>query len=300
MVQSKHNDDKEFKKEKSLDIKTIQKNGDFNSDIKNWKEIHIVYEDNHIIAAVKLPGILSQADETADPDMLCLIKQYIKAKYQKPGEVYLGLVHRLDRPVGGIMVFARTSKAAGRLSEQIRSRQFYKTYHTVIHGKPEVMQGRLEHLVVKNSKSNMVQVLPCPYNNDTEESEDRLYEKNRAVLEYQILQYREEENISLAAVNLITGRPHQIRAQFAFIGHPIIGDRKYGVKRNVLKGKEDRCFFEGKDRWQAQPTNWPALWATSIAFVHPVRSENMLLETALPKDYPWHLFQQKVDGQNTL
>ena len=199
--------------------------------------VTILYEDNHVICAVKPRGLLSQADETGAPDMLTVLKRYIKEKYGKPGEAYLGLVHRLDRPAGGVMVFARTSKAAGRLSAQMRGRDVQKTYFAVVRGEPPDATGRLEHTITKDRLTNTVRVSSVTQHNAAAGG------GMNAVLEYITLEAVTVDHtgarrsgggagdimMSLVRVNLLTGRPHQIRAQFAHIGNPIVGDRKYGT-----------------------------------------------------------------------
>ncbi|MCK9862606.1 RNA pseudouridine synthase [Paenibacillus sp. ATY16] len=204
-------------------------------------QIPVLYEDNHIIAVVKLPGIPSQEDETGDPDMLTLIKQDLKIRHNKPGNVFLGLVHRLDRPVGGAMLFAKTSKAASRLSEAVRSRTFGKTYVCVVHGKPAKQQDRLRHYIRKDAKRNQVTVFKEP-----------AAEAKEAILEYKVC--AQAGGYSLIAVKLHTGRPHQIRAQMAYIGCPLVADRKYGAP--VTASVTDI-----------------ALWSTSVEAPHPVTKE---------------------------
>ena len=181
--------------------------------------LNVIYEDNHIIVVEKPVNVPSQADKTGDVDMLTLVKDYIKEKYNKPGEVYLGLVHRLDRPVGGVMVFARTSKAASRLSEEVRIKQFKKKYLVIADGKFEKNKGTLENYLLKNERLNTSKVVE----KDTKGSK-------LASLDYEVLKYNEEIDLSLVKVNLHTGRHHQIRVQFANIGHSICGDQKYGTR----------------------------------------------------------------------
>ena len=168
------------------------------------QKLNVVYEDNHMIVVEKLVNIPSQADKTGDIDMLTIVKQYIKEKYHKPGEVYLGLVHRLDRPVGGVMVFAKTSKAAGRLSEQVRNKQFRKKYLVIVDGKFENKTGTLQDYLLKNERLNTSKVV-----------EEGTKNSKLAVLDYEVLTYKEETNLSLVKVNLHTGRHHQIRVQLA-------------------------------------------------------------------------------------
>ena len=210
--------------------------------------LKVLYEDNHIIVVIKPYNIPSQSDKTNDIDMLSLVKEYIKEKYQKPGNVYVGLVHRLDRPVGGIMVFAKTSKAASRLSESIRNKSFSKTYLAVVNGKFEKQNGILENYLWKDEALNMSKVV----------SKDKKGAK-LARLTYEVL--AEKNDLSLVKINLETGRHHQIRVQFSNAGHSLYGDQKYG-----------------KDSMGKQI----ALWAYRLEFKHPVKDEIMKLE-ALPE-----------------
>ena len=183
------------------------------------QKLNVIYEDNHIIVVEKPVNIPSQGDKTGDIDMLTLVKRYIKEKYNKPGEVYLGLVHRLDRPVGGVMVFARTSKAAARLSEQVRNKDFKKKYLVIVDGKFEKNKGTLEDYLLKNEKTNTSKVVKEGTKN-----------AKLAILDYEVLKYNEEINLSVVKVNLHTGRHHQIRVQMANAGHSICGDQKYGTR----------------------------------------------------------------------
>ena len=207
------------------------------------KELKILYEDNHIIVVEKKPNIPSQADKTEDIDMITIIKQYIKEKYQKPGNVYLGLVHRLDRPVGGIMVFAKTSKAASRLSDQVRTKTFKKKYLAVVDGKLNTEKGTLEDYLYKDERNNISKVV------DKNKKNSKL-----AKLDYKVLKYNEIKNLSLLEINLHTGRHHQIRVQLANFGHSIFGDQKYGTRG---QGKQI------------------ALWAYELSFEHPTTKEIM-------------------------
>lgn len=210
----------------------------------------IIYEDNHIIVVEKIPNIPSQADKTEDTDMLTLIKEYIKEKYNKPGNVYLGLVHRLDRPVGGVMVFAKTSKSAARLSEEVRNKTFKKQYLVVVDGKLEQDKGTLEDYLLKNEKNNLSKVVKEGTKNS-----------KFASLDYEVLKYNEEINLSVLKINLHTGRHHQIRVQLSSRNHSIYGDQKYGTRG---RGKQI------------------ALWAYSLEIVHPITKEKMLF-TSLPE-----------------
>ena len=221
-----------------------------------FEGIKILYEDNHLIVCIKPAGVLSQSDGSGSPDMLNILKRYIKEKYEKPGEVYLGLVHRLDRPVSGVMVFARTSKAASRLSEQIRTRKVEKLYRCVVSGVLEG-SGRLENYISKDEDRNIVTVI------DSEKPGFKA-----SYLDYRALD--SQDGITMVEVKLGTGRSHQIRAQMAHSGYPLIGDQKYG-------DKDKRC----KDI---------ALEAYKLSFEHPVKREFITFEAPLPSGYPWNLF----------
>ena len=216
----------------------------------------ILYEDNHIIVAVKPAGVLSQADPSGDPDMLTLLKEYIKEKYNKPGNVYLGLVHRLDRPVAGVMVFARTSKAAARLSEQIRLHTVDKYYLAAVSGVMVHDCGTLRNYILKDSSTNRVKVFD-------KEVKDAKY----AELDYTVI--CRSSNMTLIKVDLKTGRSHQIRAQLANAGHPVVCDSKYGSNR--MKGDI-------------------ALFCCEMAVDHPVSRERMVFKADPPQAFPWTNF----------
>jgi len=190
--------------------------------------LKILYEDNHLIAVFKPAGLLVQGDETGDVCLMDEVKDYLKQKYNKPGKVFLGLLHRLDQPVSGIVLFAKTSKGASRLSEQFRNHTIQKTYHVLVEGVPVDEKGTLVHYLIKNKDTNVVKA----YN---EEKEGSL----RAELDYEV----EESNgkVSLLKINLKTGRPHQIRCQLAHMGHPIVGDMKYGSKQKHKNGEIALC-----------------------------------------------------------
>ena len=206
-------------------------------------ELKVIYEDNHIIVVEKIPNVPSQEDKTGDVSMMTLIKDYLKEKYNKPGNVYLGLVHRLDRPVGGVMVFAKTSKAASRLSNEVREKVFKKEYLAVVDGKLEKEKGTLENYLYKDVKKNTSYVV------DKNEKQAKF-----AKLDYEVLKYDEKENLSLLKINLHTGRHHQIRVQLSNIGHSIYGDQRYG---RIGKNKQI------------------ALWAYKLTFLHPTKKEKM-------------------------
>lgn len=222
--------------------------------------IRILYEDNHLLVVEKPPNIPSQEDASGDLDMLTLLKADLKVRHGKPGNVYLGLVHRLDRPVGGVMVFAKTSKAAARLSEQIRTRAFGKSYLAVLRGTPETPTGALTHYILKDPARNMVQIVDPATPGALE-----------AVLEYELQD--QSGDLSLVRVRLHTGRPHQIRVQFAAIGHPLWGDQRYGAELN-------------------EPGQQIALWSQEIVCQHPTREETLTFICLPPKiREPWNRFR---------
>ena len=222
--------------------------------------LKILYEDNHIIVVEKKPNIPSQADKTGDVDMLTLIKDYLKEKYNKPGNVYLGLVHRLDRPVGGVMVFAKTSKAASRLSEEVRNKTFEKKYLAVVDGKFEEKEGTLEDYLYKDERNNMSKVV-----NSTKKN------AKLAKLDYEVVVYDEVKNLSLVKINLHTGRHHQIRVQLSNSKHSIFGDQKYGTRG---KGKQI------------------ALWAYELKIVHPTTKEEMLFKDLPESVGTWSILKK--------
>jgi 23S rRNA pseudouridine1911/1915/1917 synthase len=178
-------------------------------------DLKVLYEDNHLIAVYKPAGILVQEDKTGDPSLLDQVKYYLKNKYHKPGQVFLGLVHRLDRPVSGIIIFAKTSKGAARLSEQFREHTVEKIYHAIVCGRPPKERQTIVHHIVKDENKNKVKV----YDSPTFDSKD-------AELSYEVIKSNSE--YSLLKIKLGTGRSHQIRAQLSAIGCPILGDVKYG------------------------------------------------------------------------
>ena len=225
------------------------------------QKLKVLFEDNHIIVVEKKPNIPSQADKTGDEDMLTMVKQYIKETYNKPGNVYLGLVHRLDRPVGGIMIFAKTSKAASRLSNQVREKVFKKKYLAVVDGKISQKQGTLEDYLYKDERNNTSKVVHKDKKN-----------AKLAKLDYQVLKYNEVKNLSLLEINLHTGRHHQIRVQLANFGHSIFGDQKYGTRG---KGKQI------------------ALWAYQLTIVHPITKEEMVFEDLPEPVGTWCILNNK-------
>lgn len=216
----------------------------------------ILYEDNHLLVVVKPANMPVCLDSSNDKDLLTLLKEYIKKKYQKPGNVYLGLVHRLDRPVSGIMVFAKTSKAAERLTNQIKNKEFIKTYYAVIEGIPKE-KDTLKDYLKKNEKTNTSYV--------TNKSDGKL-----SILDYTLV--KTKNNLSLVKINLQTGRSHQIRVQFSSRNYPLYGDHKYN-KNFIDNNKEDI-----------------ALIAKELSFYHPTTKELLHFEIDLPKKYPYTLF----------
>lgn len=199
-------------------------------------KLEVLYEDNHIIVVVKPINVLSQSDNTNDPDMLTIIKDYIKEKYNKPGNVYLGLVHRLDRVVGGVMVFAKTSKAASRLSDDIRTNKVNKTYLAITHGNP----GNGEYVDYLKKLDDYKTIV----------SKDGKLSK----LTFNTLEYNKEKDLSLVEVHLETGRHHQIRVQFSSRNYPLLGDHRYG-------------FDDGSKEI--------GLFAYKLEFIHPIKKEKM-------------------------
>lgn len=225
----------------------------------NMQNLKVIYEDNHIIVVEKPVNVPSQGDKTGDIDMLTIIKNYIKEKYNKPGNVYLGLVHRLDRPVGGVMVFAKTSKAASRLSEQVRIKEFQKTYLVIVNGKMESKTGTLEDYLLKNERNNMSKVVKEGTRNS-----------KFASLAYEVLKYDEDINLSVLKINLHTGRHHQIRVQLSSRNHSIYGDQKYGGRGH---GKQI------------------TLWAYKLKIKHPTTKEEMEFTSIPNKDGSWKILE---------
>lgn len=224
------------------------------------EDINIVYEDNHILVAVKPQNIPSCPDETQDPNMLDLLKQYLVESKGKQGNAYLGLVHRLDRPTGGVMVFAKTSKAAARISENIRDGELEKRYLAITVGALKNKQGTLTDSLYKDEAKNEVYCVPMA----TEGAK-------LAVLDYRTLEVKEQ--LSLVQVKLITGRGHQARVQLANQGAPIFGDVKYGKNK--------------------MPAGYNlALWAYELRFPHPVSKETLLFRVFPPtEEIPWKYFE---------
>jgi len=215
-------------------------------------KLEVLYEDNHVIVVFKPCNILSQADNTGDIDMLTIVKSYLKEKYNKPGNVYLGLVHRLDRPVSGVMVFAKTSKAASRLSEQVRKHEIDKHYYAIINGIIPEKKGEFCDYLLKLDNGNTV-------------ISDEINGKE-AILEYQVID--EVDNYSLVDIHLITGRHHQIRVQFASRDYPLVGDQRYGKQDN-----KQICLCSYK-----------------LSFYHPITKEKLMFTHKPVENDIWKLF----------
>ncbi len=223
----------------------------------NSENLIVLYEDNHLIAINKRPGDLVQGDKTGDLPLSDWVKQYIKKKYNKPGEVFLGTVHRLDRPTSGIVIFAKTSKALERMNKMFREKDIDKTYWALVKNKPYKTKDRLEDFLVKDPKTNKSKV-----------TSEKTSNSKKAILNYSVRQTL--NNYYLLEINLETGRHHQIRTQLAAIGCPIKGDLKYGFPRS------------NKDAGIS-------LHARQIDFIHPVKKEPLKIVAPCPKDTLWDL-----------
>jgi 23S rRNA pseudouridine1911/1915/1917 synthase len=220
--------------------------------------VSIIYEDNHLLIVEKPQNIPVQKDESKDEDLQSKLKFYLKQKYNKPGNVFLGLVHRLDRPVGGVMVFAKTSKAASRLSEQLRQNLIKKTYMTIVDGVLDKKEGHLEDFLLKNREKNVVKVVDKNIKGAKKAS--LFFHKIRSV-----------KNYTLLKVVLETGRSHQIRVQFANLGFPIVGDQKYGKNNN----KKVQI----------------ALHSYELSFLHPTTKQLLVFTSDFSKNkFPWTMF----------
>jgi 23S rRNA pseudouridine1911/1915/1917 synthase len=223
--------------------------------ISNKNNLQILHEDNHLIVVNKRVGDIVQGDKTGDKPLSEVVKEYIKDKYNKPGEVFLGVVHRLDRPTTGIVVFARTSKALTRMNELFSSRETQKTYWAIVKNKPEKSEDKLIHFIKRNEK-----------NNTSKAHIKEVPESKLASLDYKI--FKELNNYFALEINLHTGRHHQIRAQLSAIGSPIKGDLKYGFDRS-------------------NPDGGIHLHARKLVFTHPVTKEDIILIAPTPSDSIW-------------
>lgn len=218
----------------------------------------ILYEDNHLIAVNKLPSEIVQGDKTGDVPLSEDVKQYIKRKYNKPGNVYLGVIHRIDRPASGVVVFARTGKALTRMNELVKERRIEKKYWAIVKNRPENDKGELRNFLLKNEKKNKSFVV-----------ESKKEGAKEAILTYCLI--NESRDYKLLEINLLTGRHHQIRAQLSAIGCPIKGDLKYGFDRS----NKDASI---------------SLHARSVSFIHPVTKEQIIILADPPKDTLWNYF----------
>ncbi|HMJ69953.1 MAG TPA: RluA family pseudouridine synthase [Cyclobacteriaceae bacterium] len=222
-------------------------------------DLHILFEDNHLVAVNKRPGVLVQGDVTGDVPLSELVKDYIKEKYSKPGAVFLGVVHRIDRPVSGVVVFARTSKSLERMNELFRNRETKKIYYAIVYGKPPRPEDTLVHWLVKDETRNRTTAYKREY-----------VGSQKSELSYQLV--RHSGGRSLLEVRPVTGRPHQIRAQLSNIGCPIVGDVKYGAE--MPNDDASICLHAGK-----------------LHFVHPVRKEEVTIEAGFPQNHLWDAFR---------
>jgi len=221
-------------------------------------DLVVIYEDNHLIAVNKPAGVLVHGDETGDRTLADQVKSYIKIRYNKPGDVFLGVIHRLDRPVSGVVVFARTSKALTRMNELMKNKTITKNYLALVSNRPDPLSDRLVHHIIKDSTKNIVKAFASA-KSGTKES----------ILDYEV---RGELNGKiLLDVHPLTGRPHQIRAQLSKINCPIIGDLKYGAE-------------------YALPNKSIALHCREMSFVHPVTGSNVVITADAPEYFPWDTF----------
>jgi 23S rRNA pseudouridine1911/1915/1917 synthase len=220
--------------------------------------LDILFEDNHVIVINKKASEIVQGDKTGDETLPDKIKAYLKEKYQKPGEVFMGVIHRIDRPVSGLVLMARTSKALERMNEQFKNREIEKKYLAVVRNRPPANAGNLVHWLIKNPETNV-----------TKAYEKEVPNSMRSELNYKLI--GELDGFYLLDVNPITGRPHQIRVQLASMNCPIVGDNKYGYPR----GNKDKSI---------------CLHAHQVKFMHPVKKEEMQLFAALPLDSFWQKF----------
>ena len=222
--------------------------------------MQVVYEDNHIIIVYKQSGEIVQGDKTGDMPLSDTVKEWIKVRYNKPGNVFLGVVHRLDRPVAGLVMFGKTSKATSRLNAMFREGQVHKTYWAIVSGTPKTDEATLDNWLVRNEKQNK------SYAYDREVPNSK-----HALLRYKVI--ARSDNYTLLAVDLLTGRHHQIRCQLAHAGMPIKGDLKYGARRS-------------------NPDGSISLLSRRMSFVHPVSKKNIDVTSPVPDDNLWHAMEQ--------
>ena len=223
-------------------------------------KLNVLFEDNHLLIVEKPRNVLVQEDISGDADLLNIGKDFLVKKYNKPGNAFLGLVHRLDRPVGGVILFAKTSKAASRISNEIRLNRFSRSYLAIVRGTPKKREGKLTDFLLKEREKNKSEVVH-PSTKDSK----------KAILRYRVLDADPLENLSLVSIELETGRSHQIRLQLAHMGYPIYGDQKYGQKESKV-GQQI------------------ALWAHSLSVKHPTKNEIVHVSINPPREYPWNIF----------
>lgn len=226
--------------------------------------MEVIYEDNHIIIVNKSPGEIVQGDKTGDTPLVEIVRQYIKETYAKPGNVFCGVAHRIDRPVGGLVVFAKTSKALTRLNDMFRNNEIHKTYWAIVQGRPKQPEAHLTHYITSVERNNKSYASLRPKEGAA-----------RSELIYRTL--AEGENYSLLEINLITGRKHQIRVQLSTTGTPIKGDLKYGARRS-------------------NPDGSISLLARSVRFVHPVSKKEIYVEAPVPDDKLWAALTAAIDA----
>lgn len=226
--------------------------------------MQVVYEDNHIIIVYKQSGEIVQGDKTGDKPLSDTVKEWIKARYNKPGNVFLGVVHRLDRPVAGLVMFGKTSKATSRLNAMFREGQVHKTYWAIVSGTPKADEATLDNWLVRNEKQNK----SYAYDHEVPNSK-------HALLRYKVI--ARSDNYTLLAVDLLTGRHHQIRCQLAHAGMPIKGDLKYGARRS-------------------NPDGSISLLSHRMSFVHPVSKKTIDITSPVPNDNLWHAMEQMAQS----
>lgn len=223
-------------------------------------KLNILYEDNHLLIVEKPRNMPVQEDASKDLDLLNAAKAYLVEEYNKPGEAFLGLVHRLDRPVGGVVLFGKTSKGASRISNEIRLNRFDRKYLAIVRGVPQKTSKKLTDFLLKDTQTNISSVVH-PSTKGAKKS----------ILHYEVLASNPEENLSLVSIELETGRSHQIRVQLSHLGHPIYGDQKYGQDVNT-------------------PGQQIALWASELDVKHPTKDERVHVKCQPPREYPWNIF----------
>ncbi|MBB5397513.1 RluA family pseudouridine synthase [Mucilaginibacter sp. AK015] len=236
---------------------------EFNYISKDVTDADILYEDNHLIAVNKRAGDIVQVDDTGDESLDEKVKKYIAKKYNKPNGAFLGVVHRLDRPVSGVILFAKTSKALERINKMFKGREMHKTYYAIVRKRPHPEAGTLVHYLLKNPQKNV-----------TKAHDKEVPGSQRSELNYKLV--GEREDYYVIEVDPITGRPHQIRVQLSTLGCPIVGDNKYGYPRGSLR--KSIC-----------------LHARRLQFIHPVKNEPVLIVAPLPKDGFWEKFEGLIE-----